>query len=332
MRIVFDCMGADSGVEAILRGITLVRQERAFDAVLVGDEKMITAALEASSKELGEVEVIGASSWITNEEEPALALRRKKDASVAIAMKYLAQGDADALISAGSTGGLLAAATFLLGRLEGVSRACLPTRLPSATGGFLLVDSGANMDATTEQLKNFATLGATYMRDVGGVASPKIGLLNVGTEPGKGNAQTKAAYEALQDLPGFVGNVEARELFIASPDVVVADGFVGNILLKNTEGVAMFLMGMLKKHFEKLMQEDEVAGKTACLVLRELSKHLDYKEVGATPLLGVKAPVLKAHGASDAKAFASAIRQAMRIVERNLMKEMEKEQQGGISK
>ncbi len=332
MRIVFDCMGADGGVEAILGGIRLARQEREFEAVLVGNEEKISAALASSSEEIGEVEVIPAGSWISNEEEPALALRRKKDASVAVAMKYLAQGEADALISAGSTGALLAAATFLLGRLEGVSRACLPTRLPSATGGFLLVDSGANMDATTDQLKNFATLGAAYMRAVGGVSSPKVGLLNVGTEPGKGNAQAKEAYEALRDFPGFVGNVEARELFLASPDVVVADGFVGNVLLKNTEGVAMFLMGMLKRKFEHLAQEDEVAGKKALLVLQELSKLLDYKEVGATPLLGVKAPVLKAHGSSDAKAFASAIGQAMTMVDCHLIEEVEKERQGGSSR
>jgi phosphate acyltransferase len=257
---------------------------------------------------------------ILGTDEPVRAVRRKKTASMVLAAQQVADGNADACISAGNTGALMAAGLFVVGRIEGIDRPALTPTLPTIGGeGFLLLDVGANVDAKPEHLLQYAIMGSIYSEKVRGIAKPRVGLLNIGTEEKKGNDLTKQAFELLKTANlNFVGNVEARDLLDGVADVVVTDGFTGNMVLKTVEGTALSMFKMLKTTLMSSLKS-----KLAAAVLKPefkiLKNTLDYSEYGGAGLFGLKAPVIKAHGSSNGQAVFSAIRQTREMVEQDVV-------------
>lgn len=316
MKIAIDAMGGDFAPQAALEGVKLALPELSADTelVLYGDETAIKEGLKALGVSDARVSAVPTTQVIGCDEQPTLAVRRKKDSSMVRAVEAVANGEADCVLSAGSTGALLTGGTLIIKRLKGVKRPALATVLPAAEGCVLLLDCGANTDCKSEYLVQFALMGAAYMERVLGVESPRVGLLSNGAEEEKGNELTKETHILLKNAPvNFTGNCEARDVLGGGFDVVVCDGFDGNIVLKGTEGAASLMMDLLKKNltanfFTKI-------GALMCKnAFRTLKKKLDYTEYGGAPLLGVNGGVIKAHGSSNAKAFRSAILQAARLV------------------
>ena len=306
MKILFDASGGDNAPLAIIQGALDAREEFKIDATLIGDEQNIRKAALDNNINL-DFDIIDAKEVIENTDDPAKSIRRKKDSSIVKGLNLLKENEYDAFISCGSTGALLAGGIFIVGRIENVKRAVLPTFLPAKDGKVLLIDSGANMDCDEELLLQFAKLGSSYLESLGN-ENPRIGLLNVGSEEGKGNAVTKKAYQLLKESDlNFVGNIEARDITSGNCDLVVCDGFDGNVILKNTEGIAMFLLKTIQKTGLEI-GIDQVQLKQ---LLGNTMKSLDYKEVGGVSLLGLKNIIIKAHGSSDAKAIKNAVKSAI---------------------
>ncbi|HZG55328.1 phosphate acyltransferase PlsX [Paenibacillus sp.] len=314
MRIAIDAFGGDNAPEGIVAGAVEAAKEYAdAQLILVGDEARIRALLEANGAAgLANVAVRHAPDVIAADEEPVRAVRRKKDASMVVAAALVKDGEADAVISAGNTGALMTAGLLVVGRMKGIERPALAPMIPTMDGvGVLALDLGANMDATAEQLAQYAVMGSVYRSKVHGIREPRVGLLNVGTEPGKGNEVTKAAYPLLEAAPiRFVGNVEARDVLNGVCDVLVCDGFVGNVMLKSLEGTAAALFGALKQEFTR-----NTISKLAAAILKpglkKFRDKMDYKEVGAAPMLGLSGVVMKSHGSSDARAIKNAVKQTV---------------------
>lgn len=307
MRIAIDAMGGDNAPDEIVKGV--VEAAHAFPDIsftLIGDEKRILPFL--SSKE--RIEIIHTEEVIEATDEPVRAVRRKKNASMVLMAKEVSEGRAHACISAGNTGALMTAGLFVVGRIEGIDRPALAPTLPTINGdGFLFLDVGANADAKPEHLLQYALMGSIYAEKVRGVANPRVGLLNVGTEEKKGNELAKAAYQLISETNvNFIGNVEARDLLDGVADVVVTDGFTGNVTLKTIEGTAMGLFSMLKTTLTSSFTT-KIAAAVLKPKLSGLKKMLDYSEYGGAALFGLKAPVVKAHGSSNANAMFHAIRQ-----------------------
>ncbi len=313
MRIAIDAMGGDHAPKEIVLGaVKAVETFSDISVVLVGDETKIKEYIKTSER----IEIIHTDEVILATDEPVRAVRRKKNASMVLAAKEVSEGRADACISAGNTGALMAAGLFIVGRIQGIERPALTPTLPTIGGeGFVLLDVGANADAKPEHLVQYALMGSIYSEKVRGINKPRVGLLNIGTEEKKGNELTKDTYELLKKTDvHFIGNIEARDLLDGVADVVVTDGFTGNMVLKTIEGTAMSIMKMLK---ETLMSS--VKSKLAAAVLKpdlySLKTKMDYSEYGGAGLFGLKAPVIKAHGSSDANAIFNAIRQAKTMVD-----------------
>lgn len=308
MRIALDAMGGDNAPRATVQGaLQAVHANADVDVVLVGDTVAIERELGAERRH-ERIHIHAAGEVIEMGEAPVQAVRRKPDSSLVQAMQLVKSGEADAVISAGNTGALMAAGLFLLGRMPGVERPALTAILPSvANWGVLLLDVGANLDPKPNHLHQYALMGSYYCEEVYGVTRPRVGLLNVGEEAGKGPPLVKETYDLLKDSSlNFVGNVEARELFQGKADVVVCDGFSGNVALKLTEGLARDLFGQFR---EVLMENFQT--KLAAMLLKKglyaLKRRLDYQEYGGAPLLGLDHIVYKCHGASEAKAFENAV-------------------------
>lgn len=317
MRILIDAMGGDHAPEAIVRGAIDAAAEFDVQIVLVGRGEAILKSLSTLGLETlpKGVEIANAEDVVEMSDDPANVVRTRRESSMVVGLRMLAEGDGDAFISAGSTGALLSAATLVVKRVKGIRRAALCPEIPTKTGSTLLIDCGANAECTPEFLAQFAVLGSIYAQRVQGKAQPKVALLNIGTEEGKGTQLQKETFAMLQKAQDmgilqFVGNVEARDVMSGQVDVLVADGFSGNVLLKTIEGTASFMSGMLKEMFQRNMLT-----KVAALICRDginaFKKKLDYREVGGTMLLGISKPVVKAHGSSDARAIRSAVRKAM---------------------
>jgi glycerol-3-phosphate acyltransferase PlsX len=328
MRIVIDAMGGDYAPEQVVRGtLDAAAEWPELNLVLVGDEARVLEYM--GSVRPANMEVIHAPEVILPEDEPVRAVRRKKGASMVVAGKLVAEGEADALISAGNTGALLATALFTIGRLPGIDRPALAPMIPTLDGvGLLALDLGANVDSKPEYLRQYGIMGSIYREKVDGIARPRVGLLNVGAEAKKGNELTKETFKLLSETNlNFIGNVEAREVLQHPCDVLVCDGFVGNILLKAIEGTAGTLMREVKGLFMA-----NILSKLAALSLKsklqELKDKMDYKEHGAAPLLGVRGLVLKSHGSSNARAIRNAVLRAKIAIEGDLIptiaREMEK--------
>ncbi|MCH6267121.1 MULTISPECIES: phosphate acyltransferase PlsX [Neobacillus] len=312
MKLAIDAMGGDNAPKEIVLGaMKAVETFPDLHITLVGDENKINETLKKHDR----ITVLHTTEVILGTDEPVRAVRRKKTASMVLAAQQVADGAADACLSAGNTGALMAAGLFVVGRIEGIDRPALAPTLPTIGGeGFLLLDVGANADAKPEHLVQYAIMGSIYSKKVRGIESPRVGLLNIGTEEKKGNELTRHAFDLLKqsDL-NFVGNVEARDLLDGVADVVVTDGFTGNMVLKTIEGTALSMFKMLKT---ALMSS--FTSKLAAAVLKpnlmQLKGKLDYSEYGGAGLFGLKAPVIKAHGSSNAQAVFSAIRQTREMV------------------
>lgn len=315
MVIVVDAMGGDNAPEQIINGSIDARDEYNVGIILSGKESEIKKYLEKKTTNYNKIDIINAEDVITNDDKPVLALRRKKDSSLVKALNAVKNKDGDAIVSAGSTGALLAGGTLIIGRINGIERPALAPLIPSNNGMSLLLDSGANSDCKPEYLYNFAIMGSIYMQQVMNRKNPKVGLANIGTEKGKGNKLTIETYDLLeQSNLNFYGNIEVRDILKGYVDVVVTDGFTGNVILKTIEGTAAEIMSGIKA--ELLSSTRTKLG--AMLVkpaLKNFKKRFDYSEYGGAPLLGVNAPVIKAHGSSDAFAIKHAIRQSKLFIE-----------------
>ncbi|MBC8080675.1 MAG: phosphate acyltransferase PlsX [Gorillibacterium sp.] len=318
MRIAIDAMGGDNAPEAVVEGaIMAARAWPDTEIILVGKVSRIEALLRDKPSNLT---LVGAEDVIASNDEPVKAVRNKKDSSMVVAARLVREQKADAFISAGNTGALLAAGLLIVGRVPGIDRPALAPMIPTIDGvGTLALDIGANMDVKPENLLQFALMGSIFRTKVDGIASPRVGLLNVGAEESKGNELTKAAYPLLKQAPiHFIGNVEARDVLAGECDVLVCDGFAGNILLKSLEGTAGTIFKMLKQQFTKSTM-NKLAAAVLAPGLREFKKKLDYTEHGGAPMLGLNGLVLKSHGSSNAIAIMNAVRQARTALSNNLV-------------
>ena len=320
MKIIVDAMGGDNAPLAFLEGGFRAAAELGVEIVLVGRvEELLNLMKERGIETLPKgVELMDAEQVVDMHDDPATVVRAKKESSMVKGLKLLADGGGDAFVSAGSTGGLLSAATLVVKRVRGIRRAAFGPTIPTKTGSLILIDSGANVDCTPEFLLQFGCMGAFAARQNLGIEEPRVALLNNGAEDSKGDALHKEAYKLLKEAGDkgvirFVGNIEAREAMLGDCDVLVADGFSGNVFLKGAEGTAMFVGALLKRTLTKSFKT-----KLAALLLKKDLKQtlavMDYRKVGGTMLLGISKPVIKAHGSADTEAVVSAIRQAVEAV------------------
>ena len=318
MKLIFDINGGDNKSE-IIKGAMEASNEFNTDIILVGREDFINENLKELDYNKDKVEIIDAKDNIENNEDPAFALRRKKNSSIVVAMTLLKEKKADAIISAGSTGALLAGGLFIVGRIKGIKRAVLPTLIPGNKSNTLVIDSGANMDTNPDLLLQFAILGDIFLKEYYKIESPRVSILNVGTEEGKGNSLYKEAYNKLKDSSlNFVGNLEARDIMNNDVDLLVCDGFDGNILLKSIEGVIDFAVKNVFHIIEKYDFDPDSKNKFTKFLMTKF-KTLDAKEVGGTILLGIDGNIIKAHGNSDSRAIKNAAKYAINIVESNIV-------------
>lgn len=324
MRVYADAMGGDNAPEAPVRGAAeALRRFPELTVVLAGDREKIEPFLTDCQDIRGRIIIEDAPEVITNHESPVMGVRKKVNSAVVKGMLAVRDGRADGFVSAGSTGAVLAGAMFRLGRIPGVERPALAPLLPNGKGYFLLIDCGANVDCQPEYLAQFGVMGNAYMRGVMGIAEPRIGLVNIGAEAEKGNDLVKKAYPLMEKAPyRFIGNVEAREITGDQADVLVCDGFSGNLILKFMEGVAVTLIGMIRKELLSDFR-GKMAGLLGKPAFRRVKKSMDYAEVGGAPLLGVRGPVIKAHGSGNAHAFANAIAQCMKMSDAQVVRMIE---------
>ncbi|HLN64558.1 MAG TPA: phosphate acyltransferase PlsX [Symbiobacteriaceae bacterium] len=309
MKIAVDAMGSDSAPGPEVEGSILAAREWGLEIVLVGDEARLKAEAAKHGGLPKGVTIQHASEVMTTHEEPTKAFRAKKDASLAVAARLVKEGQADALLSAGSTGALVVVGTLGIGRMKGIERPALGTIFPTVADPVFILDVGATPDSKPEWLVQFALMGNVYAREILGLKQPRVALLNNGAEEEKGNALTKETHQLLKKAPGiqFTGNIEGRDVPFGAADVVVADGFPGNVLLKTYEGVALAIFKALK---DSLMSTtmSKVGAALAKPALKKMAKKFDYTEYGGALLLGLKAPVVKCHGSSNAKAVMSGLR------------------------
>lgn len=318
MKIIIDAMGGDNAPLAPLQGAAAAVQELGIEAVLVGRQNELEAAIKEHGISMQGLTIVHAADTISMEEDATDVVRKKPDSSLSVALRLLAEGGGDALVSAGSTGALLVGATLIVKRIRGIKRAAIGTVIPGSQKPWLLIDTGANVECRPEMLVQFAAMGSAYQEKVMGVKNPTVALANNGTEETKGTALQLQAYPLLQNCGlNFTGNIEARDIPSGAADVVVCDGFTGNIILKLTEGVAKMFSGMIK---EMLMKN--TVTKLAALILKsglgDFKKKMDYTEYGGAPMLGIRKTVIKAHGSSNAKAIKNAIRQAKTCAENDV--------------
>ncbi len=324
MKLIVDVMGGDHAPEETVKGAIQAVKEWNMSLVLVGNRNDIERIAAEEKFDLSRVEIVHTETVITMEDDPLCVVRAKKDSSMAVGLQMLADGKGDAFVSTGNTGALFSGATLLVRKVKGIQRAGIGTVLPGQNP-ILLLDTGANVTVTDENLEQFAMIGSAYMRKVFGIERPRVGLLNNGSEACKGTPLQQAAYQRLSANPDihFVGNIEGSTMPFDVCDVLVADGFTGNILLKSMEGVGKLIMGKLKgalyaNLFTKL------AALTMKRRLYTMKKELDSSETGGAPIIGISKPVVKAHGSSNAKAFKNAIRQAAEYAKSGATEEIAK--------
>lgn len=330
MKVILDAMGGDLAPEAAVLGALVAHRELGAEITLVGrGEEILNVMRKHNIQDLPKgLEIANADDVVDMHDDPTSVIHKRKNSSMIVGLKMLADGQADAFVSAGSTGALLTGATLLVKRVKGIRRAAFGPVMPNKAGGrTLIIDCGANVECTPEFLLQFGVVGSLYAQKSMGVANPRVGLLNNGTEETKGPPLQKEAYALLAQagsagLLNFVGNVEARDVPLGAVDVIVCDGYAGNVLLKSIEGTAMFMGSMMKRMFKRNLITK--LGALCCRSgIREMMALLDYREIGGTALLGIRKPVIKAHGSSDERAFYSAIRQAVETAQQNITPELE---------
>lgn len=315
MRIAVDAMGGDRAPAAAVEAAVEAARLGLAEILLVGREDDIRRERERLGAGKVPVTVVGAEEVIAADDQPVQAIQRKKNSSIVLGTSLVRRGEADAFVSAGNTGALMAAGLFVCGRIPGVRRPAISGVFPTLDGvGCLVLDLGAHMDAEPLNLYQYALMGAVYTEKVRGVARPRVGLLNVGSEENKGNELTRQAYQLLKDGPfHFVGNVEGRDIFTRAADVVVCDGFVGNVLLKTLEGLGQGIFALLRQELAAGWRE-RLGTLLVRPALKRFARKVDYAEYGGAPLLGVDGVIIKCHGSSDARAILNGIRVAVRVV------------------
>jgi glycerol-3-phosphate acyltransferase PlsX len=319
MRIAVDAMGGDLAPREIVLGAVAACQELQAEVVLVGDETAIKKELQGIATAGLKLEIHHASEVIAMDEHPANAVRRKKDASLVVANSLVKQGMAAGVISAGNTGAAMAASLFGLGRIEGIQRPAIASPMPTKTGVSVLLDAGANADCEPENLVQFAMMGAVYAEQVLNLRSPRVGLLSIGEEDTKGNKLTLDAHQLLKESGlNFIGNIEGRDVHQGACEVIVCDGFVGNIVLKLSEGLSSVLFGKIKDGI-KSGPVSMLGGTLLQNVFKGLKAQLDYTEYGGAPLLGLNGVSVISHGSSNAKAIKNAIRAALKAVNEDVV-------------
>ena len=325
MRIFVDAMGGDNAPKAPVEGaIEALRRYPEISVVLAGVLPKIEPLLAGAEDVRDRIELVDAPEIISNDESPVMGVRTKKQSATVIGMLMLRDKQVDGFVSAGSTGAVLAGGMFRLGRIPGVERPALAPLMPNGKGYFLLIDCGANVDCQPHYLQQFGVMGDAYMRGVMGMEKPRVGLINIGAESEKGNALVKATYPLMEQAPyHFVGNVEARDITNDVADVMVADGFAGNLILKFMEGLAGTLLGIIK---QEMMADTrcKIGAVIAKPAFKRVKKLMDYTEVGGAPLLGVQGAVVKAHGSSNAHAMSCAIGQVIKMVDGHVVEIIEK--------
>ncbi len=327
MRIILDAMGGDNAPHEVVKGAVMAAREYGEQIILVGDETEVNKCLTSENADGLDIVVVHAEDKVTMEDNPSTVLREKPNSSMAIAFNMLKRGEGDAVVSAGNTGALLVGATLIVKRIKGIRRAALVAQIPNKKSTSLLVDCGANVDCTPEQLLQFAAMGSFYMEHVEKRENPKVALMNNGTEEEKGGELQLLAYGLLKNahknkVINFIGNIEGRDIVSGTCDVVVCDGFTGNVMLKSVEGVATMIMSMLKEAFLSSGR-----GKIAALLLKPallgLRSKMDHSQTGGAPLLGISKPVIKAHGSSKAESFKNAVKQAIEFTNANIIEKIE---------
>lgn len=324
MRIIIDVMSGDNAPTEIVKGAVLAAQSYKADFTLVGDEDVIYRVCAENGLDLTglRVEIEHTDSVITMEDQPLCVVREKSDSSMAVGLKMLAEGKGDAFISAGNTGALHAGSTLIVRRIKGVKRSAIATLLPFQDP-LMLIDSGANTEVTKEQLEQFAVMGSIYMNNILGVAHPRVGLANIGTEATKGTKELVEAYQYLSesDNINFIGNVEGKQIPFSACDVLVCDGFTGNVILKLTEGLSSFLLKKLKT-----VMTSNVITKVSALSMKgkltEMKKEFSASDYGGAPMLGISKPVIKAHGSSRAEDIKSAVKQSIAFINTGVIREI----------
>ncbi len=318
MNIIVDAMGGDNAPAEIVKGCVMAAEEFGENITLVGRESDIEKELKASGYSGDKIKVKNAAEIISGDDEPTSAIRQKKDSSLRVGLEMLRHDEGDVLVSAGNTGALITGATLIVKRLKGVRRVALAPMMPCETGRFLMVDGGANSECGAAFLKQFAIMGSIYMEKIMKTKSPRVALVNIGAEEEKGTDAVIEAGRMLKDIPiNYIGYIEGRDIPLGGADVVVCDGFTGNVVLKFMEGMGIFVKDVLKS-----LLLDGVRSKMAALLIKgkvkDFAKQMDYTEYGGAPILGCAKPVVKAHGSSNAKAFYHAVRQAIDMVNNNL--------------
>ena len=323
MRIVIDGMGGDNAPKSNVEGVVNAIKEYGVDLIITGDKDILEKEFSKYDFDRNKLEIVHTTEIIENEDKPVKAIRSKKDSSMVVALRLVKEGKADAIVSAGSTGALLAGGLFVVGRIKGIDRPCLCPAIPNVNKGMTIIaDGGANADCKPRNLVDFAAMSNIYAKKVLGLNNAKIGLANIGSEEGKGNDLVKKAYEELKNIDiNFIGNVEARDVINDCTDIIVCDGFTGNILLKSAEGVAMSVMNLIK---ETLLSSTK--GKIGAMLIKDdmkkLKSYMDYSEYGGAPLLGVNGGVIKAHGSSNSTAIKNAINQGIKFANGNVVEDI----------
>lgn len=324
MKIIIDAMGGDNAPLEILKGTILAIKEYGIKAVLVGDKNKINKCASDNGLTLESCEIVNADEVINMSDDAKAVVRGKKNSSMSVGFDLLSAGRGDAFVSAGNTGAITVGATLITKRIKGVKRPAIASVMPSADKPFVLMDCGANAECRAEFLYQFGLMGDLYMKHIMKVKKPRVALANNGTEESKGTPEVKEAYALMKNAPyNFIGNIEGRQIPFGDADVVVADGFTGNLILKTYEGVAKVLMNGIKGAFMKntLSKLSYLGVKSG---IDDMKKQFDYKEYGGAVLLGVQRPVIKSHGSADARTFKNAIKQAVWFLENDLISEIEK--------
>jgi glycerol-3-phosphate acyltransferase PlsX len=325
MKIIVDVMGADNSPDVMVKAAVRAVKELSAQIILVGDEKEINRVLSENKLSSADLQIVNANDVITMEDDP-ISVRKKPESSLAVCLNLLKNGEGDALVSAGNSGALLVGATLFVRCIKGVRRAAMAPVMPVKNGMLMIADSGANIECKPEMLEQFAVMGSVYMKNVLGINNPRVGLANNGAEETKGTDLYVETHKVLKENKNinFVGNVEGRGVPMGECDVLVCDGFTGNLILKTYEGAGKMFADEIKNMFKK-----NIISKIGALFvlggIKDLKKRMDYKEIGGAVILGISKPVIKAHGSSDEKAFFSAIRQAVNFVSTDVISKISDE-------
>ncbi len=322
MKIIVDAFGGDNAPLEILKGCAEAVAEYGINILLVGSKTKLEKVANENGIILYHMDIHDTEDIITNEDDPSEIMKSKNKSTMAEGLRLLAKGEGDAFVSAGNSGALVMGATFIVKRIKGIKRCAFAPVIPKEKGCFMLIDCGANVECRPEMLKQFGIMGSIYMNKVMGIKNPRVGLVNVGVEEHKGGDFQQEAFKRLKESKlNFIGNVEAREVPVDAADVVVTDGFTGNVMLKLFEGVALTLMSKIKNVFTANIKT-KIAGAMIMPEMRMLKKQVDYNEFGGAPIMGISKPVFKAHGSSNAKTFKNAIRLTIDYVNGNVTQEI----------